>query len=294
MKNTIAAGFLMLVFLFPACKEVDQKTITSDEAVVLVTEAATAYSIFASTQEEGTKAGLDLQLQGQTKSAEYTSEDYPIITVSPLDLTSWPKTITVDYGPENVTGLDMHQRRGKMIISADNFPSVSGAEWEITFDEFYHDDYMVEGVQTIKYNGLNASEHPVYKCTVSEGVITAPTEEVFHFEQQTQREWISGYDTHAALTGDEADFCDDLYKITGTHSGKSSDGYTYTMTTSSPLIVGVCCRWVQEGILNISLKDYELSCEIDYRPASDTSEDACNNVASITIFGVSSEITLLP
>lgn len=288
MKNRLLV-FILLILVGSACNEVDERIITAEEATVLVTEAATAYSIYASTQEEGTTAGF--QSENMVKSAKTTSEDYPLISIEPLNLTSWPKTITVDYGPENITGLDNHQRRGKLVISADNFPSVNGAEWEITFDNFYHDNYKVEGMQTITYNGPNDSEHPVYTCTVGDGAITAPNGKKFYFEQHTQREWINGYDTHAVISGETADFCDDEYQITGTHGGKSSDGYTYSMSTSTPLIVGTCCRWIKEGVLFIGLDDNELSCEIDYRPANDTG-DACNNMASITVFGETFEISL--
>ena len=289
MKNTLFAVLGMLILLISACDEVDKRTITSEEATVLVVEAATAYSIYASTQEEGTTAGF--QSEDLLKSAKTTSQDYPQISIEPLDLTTWPKIITVDYGPENITGLDNHQRRGKLIITADNFPGVSGAEWEITFDDFYHDDYKVEGLQTISYNGPNASEHPVYTCSVNDGVIISPDGKRFYFEQQTLREWVNGYDTHAITSGETADFCDDEFQITGTHSGTSSDGYAYTMSTSTPLMVTNCCRWIQEGVLFIGLDDYDLSCEIDYRPESDTG-DACNNLTSVTVFGETFEVNL--
>jgi hypothetical protein len=283
MKNTFVVGTLLLFLILSACKEVDQKTITTDEATVLVSEAATAYSIFASTQEEGTTAGF--KSENMMKSAKTDADDYPNISIEPFDLETWPKTITVDYGPENVTGLDNHQRRGILLITADNFPGVTGAEWEITFDDFYQDNYKVEGVQTITYTGPNTSEHPLYTCTVSDGVITSTDDKKFYFEQQTKREWITGYDT-------PLNFCDDNYEITGTQSGKSSDGYTYTMSASTPLVVGTCCHWIKEGILYIGLDEYDLSCEIDYRPASDTGEDTCNNLASITVFEETYEVTL--
>ncbi|WP_319479668.1 hypothetical protein [uncultured Draconibacterium sp.] len=289
MRNTLFVVLGLLILLVAACDKVDKRTITSEEASVLVVEAATAYSIYASTQEEGTTMGF--QLDSLLKSATNTSEDYPLIFIEPLDLTTWPKIITVDYGPENISGFDNHELRGKLVISADNFPSVSGAEWEITFDEFYHDNYKVEGVQTISFDGLNGNEHPVYTCSVSDGVITSPDGKKFYFEQQTQREWVNGYDTNAITSGETVDFCDDEFEITGTHSGISSDGYAYSMSTTTPLVVGTCCRWVKEGVLYIGLDDYDLSCEIDYRPASDTG-DTCNNVASITVFGETFDIAL--
>jgi|GEM_PF-604505 len=290
MKNTIIilSAFSLLVIL--SCKDVDKKTMNEGEAQTLLNEAAIAYSIYAGTQEEATRAGL--QAEGLlNKSAQAPApEGSPQISIDPMDLTSWPKTISVNYGPENITGMDGHERRGKMIITAHDFPDVDGAVWEITFSDFYHDDNKVEGSQTIKYMGKNSNGHPEYQCFVTDGMITTPTEKVFYFEQEITREWIEGYDTHFALTGNADQLCDDKYKISGSHWGTSSEGYTYTMTTGEPLIVGVCCRWVEEGVLSVNLDDSELSCEIDYKPAGDSG--GCNNQASFSVFGVNVPIEL--
>ncbi len=290
MKNTILSlGFLILLALF-SCKDVSKKTMSDGEAQTLLTEAATAYSIYAGTQEEATRAGL--QSEGLlNKSAKAPApEGMPTISIDPKDLTTWPKTITVNYGPENITGLDGHERRGKMIITAQNFPDAEGAVWEIAFSDFYHDDNKVEGSQTIKYTGKNASEHPEYQCFVTEGMITTPNDKVFYFEQETTREWIAGYDTHYVLTGNLEDLCDDKYKITGSQWGTSSEGYNYRMSSAEPLVIGVCCRWVEEGVLSVNMDDYDLNCAIDFKPSGDAGD--CNNQASFSIFGVNVPIEL--
>lgn len=281
MRNHFIYTLLIFVFLLSSCSDIKKKTMDSSDAQALLTEAVTAYNIFSITQEDATRTGL--QLSVQNKSAQISIADYPQISVEPNDL-SWPKTITLDFGPENITGIDGRERRGVMIIVAQNFPNVDNATWEISFDEFYLDDYLVEGTQTVKYTGSNASDHPEYDCTLTNGKITTPEGKSFLFEQQTTREWINGYETHYLLSGNMEDFCDDDYQISGVHSGISSDGYTYTMSTTEALLVNVCCKYIEDGKLIVELQDAELNCEIDYRPGNDTGE-MCNDLASFIIFG---------
>ena len=289
MKNSlITLSFLGLLF-FSACNDVERKKMDEQQAQTLLTEAATAFGIYASTQEEATsKAGFKLEAQLKNAQAPY---EYPQISISPTNPDTWPKTITIDYGSENISGIDSHERRGKLVITADNLPNVSGTTWEINFEDYYFDDNKVEGIQTIKYKGPNSSDHPVYECSVTDGVITTPNDKVFYFEQQTTKEWINGYDTHYITTGNMDDLCDDEYKITGTHNGVSSGGYSYNMSTSDTLIVNICCRWIKEGVLSVSIDDTDFNCKIDYGPEGNE-EDSCNNVATFTILGITTPITL--
>lgn len=288
MKNHNIPGLLVLILiLLTSCHDIETKSMDSTDAQTLLSESVIAYGIFSTTQEEATRTGLSFSI---TKSAQISTDEYPQITVDPLDLT-WPKTITIDYGPENITGIDGRERRGVMIFVAQNFPNVDNATWVISFDEFYIDDYLVEGIQTVKYTGTNSSGYPEYECTVTNGRITNPDGKSFYFEQQTTREWISGYDTYYILSGDQEDLCDDNYQITGEHSGISSEGYTYTVTTKEPLLVNACCRYIEDGKLTVELQDANVNCEIDYRPGNDTGE-LCNNLATFNIFGNTITINL--
>ena len=289
MQKRIFLATLITGWLLWSCNDIEKKTISNEEAVTLLTESVTAYDLFSSIQDEAFQRG-DV-VENSLKSATKQNDTYPRLKVEPSDLTTWPKTITINYGSEEIEGIDQRMRKGSIIINASNFASLPNASWEITFDEYYQDGYKIEGTQTIQNKGLNSSNHPEYSCKVEDGAITSPDGKQFRFEQQTTREWISGYDTHLVLSGDTEDFCDDEYLISGSHSGISSHGYLYEMSTKQDLHVNVCCRWIMEGILSVTLPDNDLNCQINYHPSSETG-DLCNNQAVFTIFEDQTPITL--
>ncbi|MFV0589791.1 MAG: hypothetical protein ACK5M7_00265 [Draconibacterium sp.] len=289
MKNLIFLTTIFLTTLLWSCNDIEKKTISNEETETLLTEAVTAFDLFSSMQEEAFRSSE--QVEDSLKSASIVNVNYPTISIDPLDLTSWPKTIRINYGPEYIQGVDGRMRKGAIVISASNFASKVNATWIITSDDYVQDGYEIEGTQTAQYKGLNANNHPEYSCKIEDGTITSSTGKKFTFNQTTSREWIAGYDTHFLLTGNTEDYCDDEYLISGTHSGKSSDGYTYEMSTQQDLHTNVCCRWIMEGLLTVNLPNYDLSCQIDYRPSSETG-DLCNNQAVFTIFGEQIPITL--
>ncbi len=293
MKKYLLFLIILGSVFMPSCEKIEETKATPDLNKVqnMLLEATTAYNIYAKTQEEATKTVFDVENALNTKSGQVVSGNYPQISIMPFNLTDWPKTITVDYGPDNIRGVDGRYRRGILNITANNFSNIENAEWSITFTDYYQNDYKVEGVQTVKYTGLNNSENPEYECIITEGIVTSPAGKVFKFEQQITREWITGYDTHYASQGNIDDLCDDEYLISGTHSGTSSDGYSYTMSTKEPILLNICCKWIMDGILSVNLPDYDLGCEIDYRHDEETGE-MCNNQAMFTFLGMSYQVAL--
>ncbi|MCK3682507.1 hypothetical protein [Maribellus sp. YY47] len=289
MKKLILLTILISTSLLWSCKDIEKKTISNEEATTLLTESITAYALFSSTQQQAFR--YSEESENLLKSASGSNVEYPRISVEPLDLTTWPKTITINYGSENLEGIDGRMRRGSIVISAGNFASVDNASWVITFDDFYQDNYKIEGTQTVQNKGLNSNNHPEYSCKIEDGVITSPDGRVFHFEQQTTREWIAGSDTHLYTSGNAEDFCDDEYLISGTHKGVSSHGYLYEMSTKQNLHTNVCCRWIMEGILSVTLPDNDLKCEINFHPSAEA-DDLCNNQALFKIMGEQLTITL--
>jgi hypothetical protein len=80
---------------------------------------------------------------------------------------------------------------------------------------------------------------------------------------------------------------DDEYSISGTASGTTSSGQSYSLTTASPLIYKVLCPHLQSGILIYTRG--ASSATIDYGYGSNT---PCDSQAKLTYGGVDYFITL--
>jgi hypothetical protein len=289
MKNIFVLSGLFLMMFFTSCEETEKGSLDATQAQTVLTEAVTAYSIYAETQKEATKAAFDAE--NTLKSGQLYAVEYPQVTIEPFNATDWPKTITIDYGTENLQGQDGRYRRGVMVITASNMADVENTVWDIAYSDFYLNDYKVEGDHSVQYLGKNENNNPEYSGSIVNGKITSPEGKIFFFEQETTREMIAGQETHYVTSGNINDLCDDEYLVTGTHSGESSEGYTYTMSTEEPLHLSVCCKWVMDGKLAVSLPGSLLNFEIDFRPDGDTGE-MCNNSAAFSVFGITYPVDL--
>ncbi|MDA3942494.1 MAG: hypothetical protein PF694_03005 [Bacteroidetes bacterium] len=265
---------LIISGLLFSCEIETSKTVSIEEAVKTVTENAEAAAIFKDIFNEVNDAAFyaDDSLSGKYKKGQFNSDDEPIITITPFDYNTWPKTITVDYGEHNMACTDMRERRGVIEIIASDFYRNPGCELEISFNEFYQNDYKIEGYKHITYQGDNEEGNPVYLIQVNAGEITTPEDLSYSFEQNLEQTWIEGQLSESPW--------DDVYLITGNQEGLSSDSVSYTILieNENPLNVRVGCRWIREGILSIKIDDFQ-DIKLDY------GEGVCDNAATVTIYG---------
>ena len=264
---------------FTACKfEKEKPPPTTEEVVNILTEYTLISKIYSDSFHSANDAGK--KSDDSVDGIKGNRSGYPIISITPLDATTWPKQITVDYGNENHLGIDGRYRRGIIQIEISDFYRNYGSIMTITYNNFHQNDYKVEGIQTITNNGLNSYNHLVYTVVVNDGHII--TSEGFHiyFEQTCTREWVAGESTPLQI-------CDDIYYIEGVQSGISSDGIEYTLTTETPLDVLSCCKWVRNGILNIDIQGLSnMSIDFSYGTGD------CDNKSSLLFNGNIYPITM--
>ena len=277
MKTKIYIGILVTILgftLLQSCETENGDRVTTEEALRAIDENAQASALFKDAFNEANDAAVyaDDSLNGTIERGQFSSDDEPAITITPFDLETWPKTIVVDYGTENMTCADMRDRRGKINIVATDFYRNTGCTLTVTFDEYYQDDHKAEGTKTIVNQGENEEGNLVYDVMVENGTITTPENISFGFEQNTTREWAEGEGT--------VNPWDDVYYITGSQDGLSSDSVNYTLTIDddNPLNVLIGCRWIRAGILNIDIEDIP-TISLDY------GEGVCDNAATVTIYG---------
>ncbi|MFL5766118.1 MAG: hypothetical protein ACJ77K_19395 [Bacteroidia bacterium] len=219
-----------------------------------------------------------LKMIGQyADSSSYLRVSYPNFTVDSVGTASWPKTLTIDFGPNNSIGIDGALRKGKIIASFSGPYRDSLTTVTISLVGYYHNNNAVTvGSWSITNNGHNSSGNLKYtiNCTnlhitTSEGNIT--------WNSNRSREWIAGEST---IT----DPSDDVYSIIGSANGTAANGNGFNVTIYVPLIVAMNCDYIEKGA--IALSPFNLSTRY-----VDFGTGACDNNATVTINSVSYPIT---
>ena len=201
------------------------------------------------------------------------------VTVTPaLPNTSFPKTLTIDFGNTNVTCSDGHARRGKIIATFSGKYRDSATVITISLNNFYLDNYAVQGTKTITNKGRNTSSNLYYSISVQNASVTSPQNKTVSWQSTREREWIAGESTPLDLT-------DDVYLITGSANGTGTSGNTFTVSITQALRVQLNCRWITSG--KMTLQPQNLAARyIDY------GSGGCDDQATVTINGNTYDVTM--
>ncbi len=196
------------------------------------------------------------------------------VSITPYNTTTWPKTLVINFGNTNCLGSDYNNRRG-IITAVFSGPYLdSGTVITITLSNYYHNDYNIQGTQTIKNKGHNAAGHLLYNVTVVNAVVTHPTNgKSSSWNTVQEREFAAGYTTALNIL-------DDVYLIRGNSNGVSMEGEAYTIVTNSDLRVNVGCPWIVSGAFTLTLDDYP-----NYPIVFDYGNGACDGNATATFNG---------
>ena len=244
----------ILALFFMSCEEEIQNTLDSASAVEALTEYATINKIFQDAGNNSGDAVLGSENSASISKTTKTRTDGPIITVVPLDYTTFPKTITVVY-QDGILCEDGITRKGVITIISTNWYGVEGSKHTSTFTNYYHNDYKVEGTHYVENLGENADGNLQYSVSIENGKITTTTGGTISYTENTTRTWIAGSDTPLNIWDDE-------YMLDGTQSGTSSKNIDYTLTIEESLHFVLLPRSIESGILDIdvaSINDIKLN-----------------------------------
>jgi len=197
-----------------------------------------------------------------------------IITVEQVegesDYPGFPKLITIQF-------IDWQVGSGRLMdgiiyIWTDGPARLPNTTRIITFEDFTINGNLIEGVKTISNtDGIN------FLITLEGGKITFEDGTFITREMERNREWIAGLETPAFVWDDE-------FLITGFCSGTNRDGVEYSHTIVEPLLRIMSCRWIVSG--TVEMLTGENLAILDY------GDGECDNIATITIDGETTEITL--
>ncbi|MBP0904596.1 hypothetical protein ACFSKN_11895 [Mariniflexile gromovii] len=242
MKKIIVS---ILALFFMSCEEELQKAVDSAAAIEALNEYAIVNKVFQDAGNNSGDAVLSSEDSASSSKTSQTKADGPIITIEPFDFTTFPKTITVDY-QDGVLGKDGITRKGIATIVSTNWYGVEGSQHTTTFNNYYHNDYKVEGTHVVNNLGENGDGDLQYSVTIENGKITTSTGKSINYVENSTRTWVAGSDTPLNIWDDE-------YMLDGTQSGVSSKGVEYTLTIEESLHFVLLPRDIESGILDVSV-----------------------------------------
>lgn len=194
----------------------------------------------------------DLEKAGNTFSSIYGN--CATVTINPpLPDTTFPKTITIDFGTTNCEDSYGVNRRGVITAVITGKYRDVGTSITINPQNYYLNDNKIEGTKVVENIGPNADGNTEFTVDISNAKITYTNGDFTTYESSRLREWVIGESTDGLLG-----ILDDEYDITGTASGTDRRGRDYEMTITSPLRVAVLCRWVKSGTIEIQPEDLHL------------------------------------
>ena len=279
MKKYGVISVLSLVVFISACKketpkpEGDNDTSTSIENAM----ADAAYNDVANIADEAYTGSV----------SSYKSGVPPVFLSNcasvTFDTTSTPKSFTIDFGTTNCLCNDVNYRRGKIIVAYQGFYRDSGSTHTITFDNYYVNNNKIDGSKTVINRGRNTNGNLTFDIAVN-GTITWDASYFGSVSTSTYtanrtREWSEGESTLL--------WTDDVYLISGTQSGVTHIGNSYTAYTVSPLKKEIGYRHITDGTLAFTPQG-KFTRYINYGYPSGTPD----NLAQVTINGYTYVIQL--
>ena len=256
----------ILAILFIGCEENDPKTeVDSASAIEALSEYIIVNKVFQDVGNNSGDAVLSAETSASSSKTSNTKVIGPIITVTPLDFSTFPKTITINY-QTGVLCKDGITRKGVVTILSTGWYGEKDSMHTTTFDNYYEGDFKIEGTHLVKNLGKNSDDKLEYSVIIENGKITTKTGATITYTEHSTRTWIAGSDTPLNIWDDE-------YLLDGTQSGTSSKDIDYTLTVDEPLHFVLLPRNIESGILDIDVANIK-DIKLNY------------TTSTITIFGV--------
>jgi len=186
---------------------------------------------------------LQVTLNGTMGAASTTSAACATVTISPQDLTTWPKTITIDYGSTGCVGINGWVRKGKISYTLTKLPRETGAVVNVSFDNYFVNGYKLEGSYSITNNGSTDANLNITTRLVN-GKITYPDGKWYTRTSTINWQQVAGSATASVL--------DDEFNVTGEAVIKSSANNELITSSKTPLLRKVTCGNFVSGQLNVA------------------------------------------
>lgn len=209
----------------------------------------------------------------------------PTVTITrlnPPDL--FPVKIVMDFGANGCVGQDGHFRKGKVITIYTNRLLVPGAIATTTFDGFYFDSSKVEGTHKITNTSASNTTRQ-FTVVITNAKLTKPNGNFIEWNSEKVITQMEGLNTPIPL--------DDIFKIEGGSRGVVKRGTLlvgWQSTILEPLVKRFNCRWIVRGV--VRTVRLNATTNTPWVALLNFGNGTCDNLAVVTINGVSYQITL--
>jgi outer membrane murein-binding lipoprotein Lpp len=274
---------LLSITIFIGCSSNEKVDVVATSNSITAEDAAANSEIDATVDDVSLIAEdqFDMQTSLVNKTSVARISMLPACATITTVLTNDTFTRTIDFGAQGCALNNGNIVKGKVIIS---FSKTATLTRTISYSlvGFYHNGKLIEGNKTItrelKSTDLLSAVHPVTTHSI-DMKITFANGKIYTRIGTRVREMIEGITT---ITNWE----DDVYLVWGYDITTFPNGSKYTATIKTPLRYNMSCKKSIPvvGVIEITKNDGKASINFG--------KGECDNLATITVNGVSIEITI--
>ncbi len=249
------AVFAAFSLALTSCQKEEAEGPALEEDLITNEDVTTAANLFQDTEDE-----VDYQIETRGGGL-----NCPTVTVTPDDGT-FPRTVTIDFGPDGCEGPHGRIRQGMIIVNQTAPMPEPGATRTITFDNFFVDGVQVQGVKTITNQSTGGDGNIVFSRTITGGSLSYPNGDIATWEASHTLTQVAGGDTPIAI--------DNVFEVTGGSSGVNRNGVAFTVEITEPLVKRKNCPWLVAGVKTITVNNRTRT--LDY------GDGECDRIATVT------------
>ncbi len=288
----LATGFLFTSLLFTSCQK-EQSQSEQDAQEVQASRVSgesesEAETVFNGVFDDAMGVNDEVALGGTGVFGRLNV--CPTVTITRPTTNPFPVRVQMDFGTNGCVGPDGHFRKGKVIVEYTNRLIIPGAIAVTIFDGFYVDSVHVEGTHKITNIStvVTPGTAPVdrkFRVVVTNGKLTKPSGNYISWNSERTISQVEGLSTILPM--------DDIFKIEGGSQGQVKRGnllVSFSSNITEPLMKRFNCRWIARGVVKTTRVN--ASTTNPWIATLNFGNGSCDNLAVLTINGVSYQITL--
>ncbi|GIV33245.1 MAG: hypothetical protein KatS3mg031_0780 [Chitinophagales bacterium] len=261
-----------MYFLWTSCKKdkADYRLLAEESAIA----ESVSEDVFKVVDHESKNGQYNDQV-GKTSYTYLSSLDTCAVVTLNTTAGGFPMTLSIDFG-SGCTDMYGTVRKGVIQCVFKGPYSQAGDSVIVSTDNYYVNNYRLDGTHIIVNKGRNGNGHLEFSVDVN-GTITKPNGGIISWQSTRTNVWVAGEDTKWVPLG-WLSVCDDIYEITGYGTGVTSDGHTFRLDITQPLVKKICCYWLVQGKVAMQVDGTHVA-DIDY------GDGTCDMTATLTYGG---------